>query len=118
MGKKCKTDFNNVSMFAFSGTILLMCMRTRHKMRDANASKEGIKLLIFTTPVGLNDHNFPIEHAFYKILELMKLLKNFRFKLDKINPGKFTEIINEANIVLPSSNRNRRRAPNIRKNKL
>jgi hypothetical protein len=40
LGKKGEPNFYNVMMLAFYNTILLVCMRTRHTMCNANASKE------------------------------------------------------------------------------
>jgi hypothetical protein len=41
-------------MFAFSGAILLMSMRTGDLMGDPNALKKRIELLIFSSPVRLD----------------------------------------------------------------
>jgi hypothetical protein len=35
---------DNVAMLTFSSTILLMCVRARNKVRDANITEKGIKL--------------------------------------------------------------------------
>jgi hypothetical protein len=48
----------------------------------------------------------------------MKALKKFRFVSKEINPSKFTEIINEANIIIVSSNRSWSRTPYIREHKV
>jgi hypothetical protein len=45
----------------------------------------------------------------------MDFLKNFRFMAKKINPNKFTLIIDETHIVFISPNGVRRRPPYIRK---
>ena len=68
-------------------------------MRDANALKEGIQLLIFPSPVSLHSENFSIKLAFNPSLEFMKFLKNFRFMTKQINPCKLAKIINEANVI-------------------
>jgi hypothetical protein len=47
----------------------------------------------------------------------MKFFKDFRFMFQEINPSEFTVIIYETHIVSVSSNRFRRRPPNIRENK-
>jgi hypothetical protein len=44
----------------------------------------------------------------------MKFLDHFRFKLEQINPRKFTIVIHKAYIVFVSSYRFRCRPPNIR----
>jgi hypothetical protein len=51
-------------------------------------------------------------------LKLGKDLGDFRTIMHKINPSKFTKVINKADIIFISSDRNRSSAPNIRKNKL
>jgi hypothetical protein len=40
--KEGKTHLNNVAMLVFGGTILLVCVGTRNKMRYANIAKERI----------------------------------------------------------------------------
>jgi hypothetical protein len=42
--------------------------------------------------------------ALNQFLEIMKTLENFGFVAQKINPSKFTVIVDEANIVAVSSN--------------
>lgn len=42
---------NYVMVLAFHNTILFMCMRTRHIMKDAKLSKEWVKFLLFAFPV-------------------------------------------------------------------
>ena len=55
-------------------------------MRDANALKEGIQLLIFPSLVSLHSENFSIKLTFNHSLEFMKFLKNLRFMTKQINP--------------------------------
>jgi hypothetical protein len=43
----------------------------------------------------------------------MEALKDFRFVPKKINPSEFAKIINEANIIIVSSNRGWSRTPYI-----
>jgi hypothetical protein len=50
-------------------------------------------------------------------LKLTKVLKNFRFVTQEINPSKFTVIIDKTHIILVSSNRSWCRTPYIQKNK-
>jgi hypothetical protein len=45
----------------------------------------------------------------------MKFLKDFRFVFQQVNPRKFTEIIDETNIIIVSSNRGGSWSPYIRK---
>jgi hypothetical protein len=49
-------------------------------------------------------------------LELQEYMGCFRTAMHKIKPRKFTEIINEANIVFITTNRCGGRSPNIREN--
>jgi hypothetical protein len=50
MSKKSKPGFYNVAMFAFSSTILLMCMGTRYTMGDAKFMKECVEVAILAPP--------------------------------------------------------------------
>jgi hypothetical protein len=115
--KKRETNLDNMSMFTLSGAILLMCMRTRNKVSDANALEKRIEFLILTTPIGLHGNNFLIKETFNKMLKIMKLLKNIRFIFQQIDSCELTEIINKTDIVFISPNRIRGWTPNIRKYK-
>lgn len=53
ISKKGKAKLNNMSMLMLGRTILLMCMRTRNEIRDANACKKGIQLVILSSPICL-----------------------------------------------------------------
>jgi hypothetical protein len=61
MSEEGQPYFDYVTMFSFSGTILLMGMRTRDKMRYPYLGKEGVKGFIFTSPVGLHSKNFSVK---------------------------------------------------------
>jgi hypothetical protein len=71
----------------------------------------------YSPPVGLHGKNLPRKESFYQVLEIMKFLKDFRFKLQQINPCKLTKVVNEANIVFLALNRIRSRPPYIREHK-
>jgi hypothetical protein len=71
-------------MFAFSRAILLMSVRARDMVSNANASKKGVEGLIFTPPIRLNCQNFTIKLTFNKILKILKALKNFRLMANEI----------------------------------
>jgi hypothetical protein len=115
--KKGQTNLNNVSMFALSRAILLMCMWTRYKMSYPYSLEEGIKLLILSSPIRLHSNNFLIKETFNMMLKIMKFLKHIRFLFQKIYLSEFAIIINKTHIVLISTKRFRGRAPNIRKYK-
>lgn len=74
--------------------------------------------MISPSPVSLDSKNFLVKESFYETSKFMKLLKNFRFILDMINPCKFAIIINKTHIIFLSTNRFRCRTTYIRKNKL
>jgi hypothetical protein len=74
MGKKGKSHLHNVAMFALSSTILLMRMGVGNSMRDVNAVKKGIKLLIFPTPIGLDSNDLAIKSSFNQALNSWKYL--------------------------------------------
>ena len=82
-----------------SGPVVLMCMWAGNMMRDANFLKEGIELLVFTSPVSLHSNNLGVKFSFNKISEVLENLKHFRSFLKKINPSKFAIVINKAYII-------------------
>ena len=73
-------------------------------VRDANVLKEKMKLLILTTPIGLDSKNFPIKQSFNKVLEFLKFLENFRLVLKQVDPSEFAKVINKTDIIFISSN--------------
>ena len=87
-------------MFAFRGSVLLMCVWAGDMMRDAYPSKEVIEFFIFTSPIRLHCNNFPTKRSLDKGLELLKFREYFRFMFQQIDPCEFAEIINEAKIIL------------------
>jgi hypothetical protein len=86
-------------MLTFSSTILLMCVRARNKVRDANITEKGIKLFIFTTSITLHGKDFSIKYPLNKSLKLSKVFEHLRFILKQIDPRKLTIVINETNII-------------------
>jgi hypothetical protein len=47
----------------------------------------------------LNFNNLAIQQSFNKFLELKEILGNFRFMVKQVNPGEFTIVINETDII-------------------
>jgi hypothetical protein len=47
---------------------------------DAELDEEGMKFLIFTSPVCLYGKDLAIELSFYKSLKFLKFLKHFRLE--------------------------------------
>jgi hypothetical protein len=113
--KERHANINDMSMLSFRSSILLMSMRTRNKVSDANLIKKRIEFLIFTTPDSLYGKNFSIKEPFNKSLKFTKFLKNLRFKLNEINPLKFVVVINKTHIIFIATDRFRSSTPNIRK---
>jgi hypothetical protein len=68
----------------------------RNMVRDTNFIKRRIQPFVFTTPISLDCKDFLVKQMFNKILELSEFLKHLRFMLEKIDPHKFTIIINES----------------------
>jgi hypothetical protein len=56
-----------------------MSVRTRDLMDNTNLAKEGIKMLIFLTPIRLNKDNFTIKHTLNKGLKFKKVIEDLRF---------------------------------------
>jgi hypothetical protein len=49
-------------------------------MKDAKVIEEQMKLLVFTSPIGLNSKDLTIEMPFNKNLKVLEFLKNFRLE--------------------------------------
>jgi hypothetical protein len=113
MSKQCKPSFNNVTVLAFSSTVLLMCVRTRHMMRYSKFLKEGTKIPILTTPIRLNMNNFVIQQTLNMCLKLHEDMKHIRFALNQVKPSKATKSINETDIIVVTTNRSLGRPPYI-----
>jgi hypothetical protein len=79
MSKKGKNHLQNMAMFALGSTILLMSVGLGNSMRGANAAKEGIKLLIFSTPIGLDSEDLSIKLSFNQALKFKEIFKHLRF---------------------------------------
>ena len=100
-----KTYFNDMTVFAFSRTVLLVCMWTRNMMINAYASKERIEFFILSSPVTLDCNDFLVKLTFNKFLEFLEDREDFGFELKQVYPCKFTIVINKANIIFLSSKR-------------
>jgi hypothetical protein len=74
VSKESETSFNKMTVFAFSNTVLLRGMRTRHPMRDANTLKIAMEAVIFTTPIELDSFDFAIKETFNMGLGIKNLL--------------------------------------------
>jgi hypothetical protein len=61
MSKKSEASLNDVTVLALNHTVLLMCMRTRHTMRNSQFGKESIEVAIFTPPIRLNINDLMLE---------------------------------------------------------
>ena len=53
LGKEHESDLYDVPVLALSSSVLLVCVRTGYTVCDSNTLKEGIKGLIFPTPISL-----------------------------------------------------------------
>jgi hypothetical protein len=104
MSKEREPYLNYMVMFAFGGAILLESIGTRNMVGDANIVKERMKLLIFSSPIGLDSKNFSVKKPLNKILKFSKNLKNFGLMLEQVDPCEFAKIINEAHIIFILSN--------------
>jgi hypothetical protein len=54
---------------------MLMSMRTGNKVSNTNFVKEGVKLFILSSPVGLYGNDFLVKESINKSLKFMKFLK-------------------------------------------
>jgi hypothetical protein len=107
-----------MTMLTFSGAILLMCMRTRHTVRDPKLIKKRIEVVIFTPPIGLNMKNFMLKETLNMCLKLNKNIEHIRFPLNKIKPSEPTISINKTDIIIVATNRRLGMTPYIGKHKL
>jgi hypothetical protein len=57
--------------------------------------------------------NLALKEALNMGLEFLKVLKNFGFVFDKVNPSKFAKIVNKTHIILEPANGFGRRASYI-----
>jgi hypothetical protein len=83
---------------------------------NSNFSKEGMKFLIFSAPISLHGYCFAIEKTLNESLKFNKLLKDFIFEFEMINPSIFTIIIGETDIIFTASYGVGCMTPNIREN--
>jgi hypothetical protein len=119
MSKKSKSNFYDVAMFSFSRPILLMSVRAGDMMDNAKRPKKlPVKFLIFPSSVRLNTLNSHVKKALNMRLKLQKDVLCLISIVHEIDQRKFAKVINEADIVLVTTNKNRSRAPNITENEL
>jgi hypothetical protein len=78
---------------------LLMSVRTRQSMHDANGLKELVEGTVFTPPIGLNTFDFIIEQPLDHKLKFKKDIHNFRFVGDWKQPSKLAKSIDKRNII-------------------
>ena len=105
-----------MTVLAFNRPILLMRVRARNTMSNSKGMKECVmNFLMSPTPIRLDTLDFSIYEALNMSLELQKYTRSLRTIMHQIDPRKFIEIINEANIIFKTLNIWRCRAPNIRK---
>jgi hypothetical protein len=72
LSEKAKSGFNKMAVFTFDGTVLLMGVRTRHSMLNANLLKILVKFVVLPTPIGLNALDFSAKLSFNTVLKLIK----------------------------------------------
>jgi hypothetical protein len=105
-------------VFAFSGPILLVGMGAGELMEDAYLAKEGIKMVILSTPIRLERDYFAIKHMLNEGLEFKKILVNLRLMIQQVYPSNLIIIVNEGNIISLAAKRFNSMTPDIRKYKL
>jgi hypothetical protein len=87
-------------------------------MVDAYLVKEGIKVIILSTPVRLDRDYFAIKHTLNEGLEFKKIVVNLRLMTQQVCPSKLTIIVNEENIISLAAKRFNSMTPDIKKYKL
>jgi hypothetical protein len=82
---------------------MLVSMRTGDMVGYTNMLEESIKLMILSSPIGLDCYGLSIKQSLNKILKITKALENLRLMLDQVDPSKFAKIINKACIIFESA---------------
>jgi hypothetical protein len=77
-----RDHLHNEAMFMLNDTILLMCMRARDLMRDANISKNELSFSYSPPPVRLDSNDLMINHAPNELLKLKEIFRNLRFMIE------------------------------------
>jgi hypothetical protein len=77
-----------------------------------------VEMMIFSTPIGLHTFNFCIKEKFDMFLKMKRSVLNIGIGMKKVCPSEFCEIIDEANIVLETTNTRNCMTPNIGINEL
>jgi hypothetical protein len=91
---------------------------TRHIVDDAVVKEIFVEPMILATPIRLKTFNFCVEKKLDSFLKMKKGGFNIRFKINRVDPRVFSEIIDETHVVLKTINRTNGRTPNISVNKL
>ena len=84
-------------------------------VRYAYALEEGIKFLVFPSPIRLDSNNLTIKLSFNKCLKVLKNLKDIGSFLKEIDPCVFAVIIYETHIIILFIDRITGRPPYIGK---
>jgi hypothetical protein len=82
-------------------------------------SKKVLSLLYSPPPISLHGYDLSVKETFDMSLEIMKLLKDFRFMFKQVNSSKLAKIIKKTNIITMISNRRggrtrHEKTPNVR----
>jgi hypothetical protein len=116
MSKQCKRHLHNMAMFTLDHTILLVSMRARDVMRDAN--RQGVEFLIPSSPIGLYSKNLVPKLLFNEFLKFKKVFRNLKLVTKQIDPNEFTIIIDKTDIIVFATKGINGRPPHILVNKL
>jgi coenzyme F420-reducing hydrogenase delta subunit len=104
-GSRARSCMIVEAVLAGTDTVLLVGMGAWDLMGVAYLVKEGIKMLILATPVGLDRDYFAIKHTLNEGLEFKKILVNLILMTKQVYQCKLTIIINEGNIISHAAKR-------------
>jgi hypothetical protein len=101
-------------VFTLSDAILFGCVWASDTVLNSLTSDEPREATILVAPVRLEGTNVSVKKQLDMLLKRMKNFLHVRFALKKVDLGKPAKIIQEANIVLKTTNRRDCRSPHIR----
>jgi hypothetical protein len=78
-------------------------MRTADMVGYSNTLEEGIKLMIFSSPINLDYYDLPTKQSLNKILKITEALENFELMPDQVDPCKLAKIIDKTYITFESA---------------
>lgn len=86
MREKRKTCLNNVSVFAFSNTVVFRSVRWGCKMGNACCGKKRTESNEFSTIIRIKSFDFELEMVFHNGFESNESFSSLGFRFERIKP--------------------------------